>query len=531
MVPSCFATCSRAALHHSKGFHSSARRHVPKAWSVAKLLDSKPSDPEGVVVNGWIRSIRNQKSVSFAAIVDGSSMETLQATLTPSQAESLSNGAAVRLTGLWRGTPKSKHQSHELYVQDVKIMGPSSAEVSKARLSHSSLTAGSSKLISKWQDYPLQKKYQSPENLRAMPHIRSRTPFNAAMLRLRSQSIAQLTRFFADRDFTQTHPPIVTSSDCEGAGEVFWLSAREDRKEAVSAEDDGSFFRSRKYLTVSSQLHLEALAQSVGDVWTLSPTFRAEKSETARHLSEFYMLEAEMPFIDDMSSLMDLIEDMLRNLTMNLYETQVGQEILHGARSKPEGVVKDQVLEAELEKRWKGMMAPSWPRISYSEAIEILQRSKFTHRPVWGEGLQAEHEKYIASTIGKGMPVFVTGYPKKIKPFYMLPSVGAASSQETVECFDLLVPEVCEIAGGSMREHRSHELLEAMREHKLIKDGKAGTDAILGPLKWYAELRQWGSVPHGGFGLGFDRLLAYLAGVPNVKEVVTFPRWVGRCDC
>lgn len=348
------------------------------------------------------------------------------------------------------------------------------------------------------------------------------------MLRFRSQSIAELTKFFADREFTQTHPPIITSSDCEGAGEAFSVETAE--KGRVTEDSDGSFFKSAKYLTVSSQLHLEALAQSVGKVWTLSPTFRAEKSETARHLSEFYMLEAEVNFIEQMEGVMSLVEDMLRHMTQELYKARVGQELLHGKRSgDQEGDAATR--SGKLERRWHGIMGGPWPRIPYSEAISLLesQSQRFEHAPRWGSGLQAEHERYVASAVGGGKPVFVTNYPKAIKPFYMLES-PVSETRQTVDCFDLLVPEVCEIAGGSMREHRLQQLLSNMRQLGIISPNPS-SEEDLGSLKWYVDLRRWGSVPHGGFGLGFDRLLGYLSGVSNIKEVVTFPRWVGRCDC
>jgi asparaginyl-tRNA synthetase len=358
-----------------------------------------------------------------------------------------------------------------------------------------------------------------------MPHLRTRTPFNSTLLRFRSESIARVTQFFAGRDFTQTHPPIITSSDCEGAGEVFSVETTE---ETPTPNGDESFFRSPKYLTVSSQLHLEALAQSVGKVWTLSPTFRAEKSDTARHLSEFYMLEAEVTFVEEMDSVMGLVEDMLRHLTSGLYKSRVSQELLHGKRSgDEEGDTARR--SGELDQRWQGMMHKSWPRITYTDAIKLLQKAPegFQHSPKWGIGLQAEHERFIASNVGAGSPVFVTNYPKNIKPFYMLPSAIPTQQGETVECFDLLVPEICEIAGGSMREHRLEPLLEKMRANGMVGPGPED----LGGLKWYIDLRRWGSMPHGGFGLGFDRLLGYLSGVQNIREIVTFPRWYGRCDC
>lgn len=376
--------------------------------------------------------------------------------------------------------------------------------------------------------------------------MRARLPFNALLLQLRSKSIANLTEFFADREFVQTHPPIITSSDCEGAGEVFNVETEPQTveakaKPATTGED--TFFRAPKYLTVSSQLHLEALAQSVGKVWTLSPTFRAERSDTARHLSEFYMLEAEQAFVDKMDSVMDLTESMLRHMVTKTYSTKLGQEIIHGNRTgaKTASELEEGMkLSEDLEKRWQGMMNGPWPRITYTEAIDFLRSSgeKFEHRPVWGAGLQAEHERFLAGNLGKDGPVFVTKYPKKIKPFYMLPSEDSPAEGPTVDCFDLLVPEFCEVAGGSMREHRLSELVSAMYKQGMVKKDfdpaspeKALTEEALGGLKWYVDLRTWGTVPHGGFGVGFDRMLGYLSGVSNIREVVAFPRWVGRCEC
>lgn len=311
---------------------------------------------------------------------------------------------------------------------------------------------------------------------------------------------------------------------------MFSISTAE--KGPVTDTSDGSFFRSPKYLTVSTQLHLEALAQSVGKVWTLSPTFRAEKSETSRHLSEFYMLEAEVNFVDDMEEIMSLVEEMLRSLTTGLYKTRIGQELIENAKTSGD-TVNELSKSIALEGRWQGMMREKWPRITYTEAINLLLSSsqKFEHKPRWGTGLQAEHERYIATTVGEGSPVFVTDYPKSIKPFYMLSSPAGTSHGETVRCFDLLVPELCEIVGGSMREYRLPELISNMEQHGMLPPGAIASDDSLGPLKWYIDLRRWGSVPHGGFGLGFDRLLGYLSGVQNIREIVTFPRWVGRCDC
>lgn len=347
----------------------------------------------------------------------------------------------------------------------------------------------------------------------------------------------------------QTHTPIITSSDCEGAGEVFTVSSNAS-KESKQHSENGQvehFFKTPKYLTVSSQLHLEALAQSVGKVWTLSPTFRAEKSDTPRHLSEFYMLEAEVCFTDDMNAVMDIVEGMLSSVANELRNAQVVKDLMEVRSSVNVEETDDQSVSAEtLKKRWDGLSKPSWPRVKYEHAIAALEEAasngtSFTFNPSLDDGLQAEHERYLANHFGQGQPVFVTNYPRQQKPFYMAPS----QDNNTVDCFDLLVPDLCELAGGSMREHRSHELLNSMKEHGLLRDANSDpraseTDINLqdgqsacgsSNLQWYVDLRRYGSVPHGGFGLGFDRLLSYLSGVPNIRDVVAFPRWYGRCEC
>ncbi|KAJ2896117.1 hypothetical protein MKZ38_005872 [Zalerion maritima] len=485
---------------------TSSQAPVTCSATIASLFDNG-RDAEGseISVNGFVRSVRAQKQHCFVALGDGSTLAPLQALVVTDQAEGLTTGAAVRLRGSWVESP-AKGQSHELHANQVEILGPSDA---KACFSIPS--------------FPIQKKYQTPEYLRTMPHLRSRTPFNSVLLRFRSEAIASLTSFFASRQFIQTHPPIITSSDCEGAGEVFTVSGGSKTRSQTIAEGDqhqqaesettsatppsgshgpsttsvatrteeGDFFRSPKYLTVSSQLHLEAFAQSVGNVWTLSPTFRAEKSDTSRHLAEFYMLEAEMSFVDDVEAVMSLTENMLKHLTRTIFPTRVGQELVQ--RSK-HSQTSDMTPAEVVESRWKGMMHDGrWPRIAYTEAVKMLRdaylsgNAKFRHEPVWGRGLHSEHEKFIASKVGREyQPVFITNYPRDIKAFYMRQTpasagdnarnstIGAteaapnAGTGTTVDCFDLLVPEYCEIAGGSMREHRLSELLSAMEYHGLV---------------------------------------------------------------
>lgn len=400
----------------------------------------------------------------------------------------------MALKGAWVASA-GKGQSNELQVSMIKVLGVNDAE-------HN----------------PIQPKYQTSEFLRTVPHLRTQVPGNALVLQLRSKLVAEVTRWFNEKSFVQCHTPIITSSDCEGAGEVFSvIVGGVPRPTAIDSAH--SFFRSPKYLTVSAQLHLEALSQAIDRVWTLSPTFRAEHSDTQRHLSEFYMLEAELSFVSHIEEIMDVIEDMLRSVVIKLRSIRIVEELLLAREGVRDG---DQISEQELRARWDGLSKHVWPRITYAKAITFLReadasgKQSFSIKPSWADGLAAEHERYIAASVGAGSPVFVTDYPIAQKPFYM-----AQSSNDTAACFDLLVPDLCELAGGSIREHRLPQLEAAMGGKGLSGEG----------LEWYKDLRRYSSTPHGGFGLGFDRLMCYLSGVANVKDVVSFPRYHGRCDC
>lgn len=404
------------------------------------------------------------------------------------------------------------------------------------------------------QRYPLQKKTHSTDFLRTIPHLRLRTPLHALLARLRSECDYHLASYFRDHDFIRLQPPIITSSDCEGAGEVFTVSPNVTANN--TAEKDNSptqgvdhFFRDPKYLTVSSQLHLEAYMSEHAKVWTLSPTFRAEKSDTSRHLSEFWMLEVEFR-TEELSEVTSRVEDMLKVLVKNLRTTSVVQEMLTlKRRDGIDDIEAGKEIASLISRRWADLIERPWPRVSYSNAIDELKyaarsgAAEFQHRPSWRGGLQLEHERHVAATFGKGSPVFITHYPQKIKPFYMLPTDTGSSygsdQQATVACFDLLLPDGCEVVGGSLREHRLDHLSHAMRRVGL-NGGKRKHDSSnadispsinSGNMEWYIDLRRYGSVPHGGFGLGFDRLLGYLAGIPSIKDVVPWPRYSGRCDC
>ncbi|OAL46062.1 asparaginyl-tRNA synthetase [Pyrenochaeta sp. DS3sAY3a] len=458
VLPPCLLRCSST-------FCPSNIAALLRPYPLSSSSQQAPPDGETVTINGYVRTVRKQKRIAFAAIGDGSTLQTVQAVLAPQLAEGLSTGAAVSVTGKW--TPsQGQGQAYELQAEEVKVLGENDAATN-----------------------PIQKKYQTAEFLRTIPHLRSRLPFNSLILRLRSLVTAQVTSYFAKHDFVQCHPPIITSSDCEGAGEVFTVAPGPSTTPGHSSTNqtkrtEEPFFGSPKYLTVSSQLHLEALAQSVNKVWTLSPTFRAEKSDTARHLSEFYMLEAELAFVDDANAVMDVIEDMLRSVATELQSSFVGQELLE-ARAQDQEQDGASTSHNDLARRWQGLVNGPWPRVTYEYAVQHLKdavaqsRVDFEFAPGHEDGLQTEHERFLAEDLGRGGPIFVTDYPRNIKPFYMAPSTDLAADGQgaTVACFDLLVPEICELVGGSMREHRLLNLLNSMKDHNLLPASESDHEA------------------------------------------------------
>ena len=383
--------------------------------------------------------------------------------------------------------------------------------------------------------------------------MRLRTPSNALLARLRSECDYTLAQYFRQNGFIRVQPPIITSSDCEGAGEVFSVLPAGKAGKNEEGEKPEHFFKQPKYLTVSSQLHLEAFIHEHQRVWTLSPTFRAEKSDTPRHVSEFWMLEAEM-WTEKLEDLLTLVEDMIQDLLRQLSQSGFLQELVQ-VKSKTDSLdVEGTHIREVLEERWYGLLRSPWPRISYGQAIKILEKAvrsnemSFQHSVSWGKGLSPEHERYIAACVGEGSPVFVTDYPLDIKPFYMTPSKRQPAEEDpittTAACFDLLLPDGCEAVGGSLREHRFEHLVKAIRARSLYASSPASVESSENVLEgalnespsdksdldWYLDLRRYGSVPHGGFGLGFDRLLGYLTGLSNIRDVVTWPRYYGRCD-
>ncbi|KAJ1939705.1 asparaginyl-tRNA synthetase [Linderina pennispora] len=325
-------------------------------------------------------------------------------------------------------------------------------------------------------------------------------------MRLRDQAETGFHKFFHENEFVKVHTPALTANDCEGGGETF--SVATDVPKGVGADPLAEFFGRRVNLTVSGQLHLEVLTGAFKRVYNFNQSFRAEPSQTGRHLSEFWMVEAECAFMDKLSTLMDVEEAMVRSVTQNLLDNSAADLEFFAKSNEP------------LAKLIKKLVDPAqYARVSYTEAIDILQRAEskaqFQFKPQWGQGLQSEHERYLATTHFAG-PVFVTDYPTQIKPFYML----ANPDGRTVACMDMLVPGPCELLGGSLREHDYVRLKQ--RVHELgFEDGS---------LDWYVGLRKYGTTPHGGFGIGFERFLQMLTGLESVRDIIPFPRYAGRCQ-
>ncbi|MEN8139850.1 MAG: asparagine--tRNA ligase [Thermodesulfobacteriota bacterium] len=456
-----------------------------------KTIIATAPGPEPVQAAGWLRSCRNSKSITFLDLYDGSCQAGLQVVAAngldnyESEVKKLSTGCAIQVTGVLQESPAAG-QAVELHATALEVVG---------------WAHGAS--------YPLQKKRHSMEFLRSIPHLRGRTNSMGAMMRIRNALTFGVHTFFQQRGFLQLHTPIITSSDCEGAGEMFTVTSLTSEQLAEQAKEDApfnqDFFGQKVSLTVSGQLEAEAYALAMGPVYTFGPTFRAENSHTSRHLAEFWMVEPEIPFCD-LDQDMDIAEEMLRFLVATLLD-QCPAELEFFNRFVDKG----------LTQRLKGILANSFTRLTYSEAIAELQRAetveKFAYPVTWGMDLQSEHEKFLAEQICKS-PVIVRDYPTTIKPFYM----RANDDDKTVAAMDILVPGIGEIIGGSQREERLDILTQRMAAQGVAPD----------EYEWYLDLRRFGSVPHAGFGLGFERLLLLTTGLTNIRDVIAFPRTPGQ---
>jgi len=458
--------------------------------TTVKEIFKKPEEfyDKTVTIGGWIRSIRGSKAFGFIVINDGSFFEPIQAVYhdTLSNFEEISKqnvGAAIIVKGVVTATPDAK-QPFEIQATEVEIEGASAP------------------------DYPLQKKRHSFEYLRTISHLRPRTNTFQAVFKIRSLISFAIHKFFQDRGFIYVHTPIITGSDCEGAGEMFKVTTLnlddmpKDEKGNVDYSQD--FFDKETHLTVSGQLNLETFAQAFRDVYTFGPTFRSENSNTTRHAAEFWMIEPEIAFAD-LEDNMDLAEDMLKYIITYVLE------------NAPEEMnFLNSFVNKGLIDRLNHVVNSKFARVTYTDAVKILEKNndKFEYKAYWGCDLQTEHERYLTEEVYK-LPVFVTDYPKDIKAFYMKQN----DDGKTVAAMDCLVAGIGEIIGGSQREDDYDKLLERIKEMDLnVED-----------YEFYLDLRKYGSTKHAGFGLGFERCVMYLTGMSNIRDVIPFPRTVHNC--
>ncbi len=442
-------------------------------------------DGKSVTVAGWAKTIRDSKAFGFIELNDGSCFKNTQIVF---ERENLANydeiakqnvGCALIVTGVLVVTPENK-QPYEIKATEIVVEGESTP------------------------DYPLQKKRHGVEFLREIAYLRPRTNLFGAVFRIRSEAAIAIHKFFNDRGFVYVHTPIITGSDCEGAGAMFQVTTVDmDSLNGKKVDYKEDFFGKRAALTVSGQLNAETYAMAFGNVYTFGPTFRAEHSNTTRHAAEFWMIEPEMAFCD-LAGDMDVAEDMVKYVIDYVF-----------ASCPDELNFLNQFVDKDLIARLKNVSENSFVRLSYTEAIEILKENadKFDDKNIfWGKDLQSEHERFLTEQVFK-KPVFLTDYPKEIKAFYMKQNADG----KTVAAADLLVPGIGELVGGSQREDDYEKLVNRIKELGMNPED----------YSWYLDLRRYGGTTHSGFGLGFERMIMYLTGVANIRDVVPYPRTFG----
>jgi asparaginyl-tRNA synthetase len=455
-----------------------------KRTKIHRLLTSETA-LETILLKGWVRTRRDAKGFSFLEVNDGSCLKNIQVLADSSLVNydavtAITTGAAIAVTGSLVASP-GKGQQWEIHAAEIELIGSAP------------------------DSFPLQKKRHTDEYLRSIAHLRPRSNKYGAMFRIRSELAFAVHQFFRDREFRYIHTPIITGSDCEGAGELFRITTPHQMNETKQPKNSEDFFGREVNLTVSGQLSAEMFALALGDVYTFGPTFRAENSNTRRHAAEFWMIEPEMAFAD-LNDNMDLGESLIQYLVdhiltncsddINLFATYVDKDLMRELR---------RILDSPFV------------RLPYSEAVQILKSSgqQFEYDVDFGTDLQSEHERYLTETHFK-QPVILFDYPKTIKPFYM----RVNDDNKTVAAMDILVPRVGEIIGGSQREERLDVLENRMDEMGLNRDA----------YWWYLDSRRYGSVPHCGFGMGFERVIMMMTGVGNIRDVIPFPRTPGSIE-
>lgn len=461
-----------------------------KRTQIAQLYKNTPENHLTLTVCGWVKTVRGSKAFGFMELSDGSGFKGVQIVFEQDKIDNfeevskLGVGSAVTVTGEFFLTPEAK-QPFEIHASEVIVDGLAPS------------------------DYPLQKKRHTLEYLRTISHLRARTNTIGAVLRVRSVAAYAIHSFFNERGFVYVNTPIITGSDCEGAGEMFRVSVLDPqdppRTEEGKIDYSQDFFGKPTSLTVSGQLEGEAMAMAFGNIYTFGPTFRAENSNTTRHAAEFWMIEPEIAFAD-LQDDMDLARDMIKYVLKTVME-----------KCPDEMKFFNDFYDKELIQRLTDIVNSDFAHVTYTEAVEILEQHKdqFKYPVFWGADLQTEHERFLTEQVFK-KPLFVTDYPKEIKAFYMRMN----DDNKTVAAVDLLVPGVGEIIGGSQREERLDRLEARMAELGL--DPK--------DYDWYLDLRRYGGTKHAGFGLGFERLIMYITAVGNIRDVIPFPRTAGNAE-
>lgn len=472
-----FASATSVSRGIAAGFRHYCK-NTPTKLRVSQALSGAELG-SNIKVQGWVRSVRAQKANVFLHVNDGSSLQSLQVIASSELNDPLLTfGSAVEVTGILKKSPHQK-QPVELDAKQINVVGECNPV-----------------------DFPFKiKERHGLEYIRQFPHLRCRTNAFSSLLRIRSEATAAIHSYFKDNGFVEINTPIITSNDCEGAGELFQVEPS-----GPDHADGENFFSVPAYLTVSGQLHLEVVSGAFSKAYTFGPTFRAENSQSRRHLAEFYMVEAEISFTQSLEDLTKVMEDMFRFATEHVLAHCVEDVDLFHKHVTPGH--RDTV---------DAMLKNSFPVITYREAIDILRHSseRFAFPTDWGCDLKTEHEKYLVKHCGN-IPVFVTDYPYDLKPFYARDNQD--HPERTAAAVDLLVPGVGELCGGSLREERLNLLSARLEE--------AGLEDV---YSWYLDLRRFGSVPHGGFGLGFERYLQCILGVDNIKDVIPFPRFSHSC--
>lgn len=440
-----------------------------------------------ITLSGWIRKSRESKNIGFLEITDGTFFEPVQIVVESSlenfkEVFQLGLSASIKVQGKLVLSQAGK-QKFEIQAENIEVLHDSD------------------------KDYPLQNKRHTLEFLRTLPSLRARTNTYNAVFRVRSEIAFAIHEFFNQRNFVYVHTPIITASDAEGAGEMFQVTTFDlnnvPKTEEGNVDFKKDFFNTQANLTVSGQLEVEGYAMAFGNVYTFGPTFRAENSNTPRHAAEFWMVEPEISFAE-LTDVMDLAEDMVKHI-INSVMKKLPEEMNFF----------NQFIDKGLIDRLNNIVSKDFARVTYTEAVEILQKSgkQFDYPVEWGDDLQTEHERYLSEEVYHG-PVFVTDYPAAIKSFYM----RLNDDKKTVAACDLLVPGVGELIGGSQREEREEQLLELMEQKGIVAED----------YQWYTDLRRFGGCKHGGFGLGFERMVMYMTGMKNIRDVIPYPRTVNH---